>query len=1082
MNIVATLHHKIIISLLLMIGAFSAFSSADNIRFERISTHAGLSQQTVISIYQDSRGYMWFGTQEGLNKYDGVNFTIYQPKYNDPTAISSGWIYSITEDDLGNIWVGTQNGVNVLDVETNTFSHFTAGSDYNSINDSVVRVVHKDRKGTIWVATRKGINQYIASEQRFKHHNLFGSAENTMIDIVAISEDITGALWLGSSKQGLLRFDPVTEELTVVSSNFDINKPDEKVGIRSLFLDDAQVLWIGTNGNGLFNLDLKKPKAENIAQAISHVSLFDGKELMAISADQQGMLWVGTNRGIYYKKPQDDNFIFLKNRPTGSSKLVDDEIWSLYADFSGVFWVGAFNGLNKWNTRTTQFDHFYANESDATSLSSNKVAMIGSDKKGTIFVGSRGGVDLLDPKTGEVIRRLPIETATSPGLKEPRVMSFAYVSDEEIWFGYRNNGATKYNMLKDTYQYYDANKDDDKALQASGVTSILHTSRGVVWLATFSGGISRYNRETDDFTTFLHDPTDISTLSSDKVIALYETRDGNLWVGTWASGLNIFVPSTGTAFRVRRNDNDPDTLGSNSVLSFLEDSDDNIWIGTHGGGLNFLAAEQKERGHIAFEKFDTENGMPSNVVYGMLEDGQGNIWCSTNKGLVKIDRKTKNVTVYKATQGIQSDEFNSGPHYKDHEGFLYFAGNNGVTRFNPEAIKPNPVPPKIDFTAFQRLNKFDNIEQVINANGDIEIFYQDYLIGFEFAALDYASPVDNEYAYKLEGFDKDWIDVRDSRRATYTNLPSGTFTFMVKAANSDGVWDERGKHIKLIVNPPPWRSWWAYAIYGLLLFTLVFYSVLVAKRKARLRENYRANLQHEVSIRTSELQAANEQLLQASITDQLTGLHNRRYLKDVIEARLENIRHRFAQAILDDNMNYYSGPRLMALMFDLDGFKPVNDNYGHESGDKVIVQVANILKNESAKDDIVIRWGGDEYMVVAEVDDLEHAKTIAEKIRQAIANHAFDVGLSNKFHLSSSLGFALYPFSHYAPHSITWDQVHLLADHALYKSKAAGRNTWTGIIQSDIELPFSTLNSLVPNVDNAIEANNVLVVQRSKNK
>jgi diguanylate cyclase (GGDEF)-like protein len=1062
-----------------MLLTVNVLASADNIRFERISLHAGLSQQTVISIYQDSRGYMWFGTQEGLNKYDGVNFTSYQPKYNDPYAISSGWIYSITEDDSGNIWVGTKNGVNILDVTTDKFVHHTSGSDYDSINDVLVRVVHKDRKGTMWVATRKGINQYIANEKRFKHHNFFGSEDNTVIDIVSVVEDITGALWLGSSNQGLLRFDPASEALTVVSSQFSIKDKTQKVGVRSLFLDDAQVLWIGTNRGDLFELDLKKPRVENIAHAVRFVSHFDGKRVMAIGSDQRGTLWVGTNIGMYYKKAEGDSFIFLKNRPNASSKLADDEIWSLYSDFSGVLWVGTFNGLNKWNTRTTQFDHFYASDSDSRSLSSNQVGMISGNGKGTIFVGTRAGVDLLDPISGKV-QSLPIESAGNAGLKEPRVMSFAYVSDEEIWFGYRTSGATKYNSVNNTYKHYTANPSDSTALQVVGVTSIIHSATGVVWFGTFNGGISRYNRDTDDFTSFLHDPTDISTLSSNKVISLYESSDGNLWVGTWDSGLSIFVPSTGTAFRVQRKDNDPDTLGSNTVVSFVEDSDNNMWVGTHGGGLNFLAHEQKEKGSIVFDKLDTEKGMPSNVVYGLLEDNDGYIWSSTNKGLAKIDRATKDVIVYNVTKGIQGDEFNSGTYYKDTTGHLYFGGNNGVTRFNPEDIKPNPTPPKIDFTTFQRLNKFDNIDEVLNADGEIEVFYQDYLIGFEFAALDYASPIENQYTYKLEGFDKDWINVRDSRRATYTNLPSGSYKFMVRAANSDGIWNQEGKSIALVVNPPPWLSWWAYAIYTILILAAVLYAVLVIKRRTKTREDYKTHLKHEVDIRTSELQEANEQLLQASITDQLTGLHNRRYLADVINDRLENINLRFAQSILDDKMSYHSGPRLMALMFDLDGFKPVNDNYGHEAGDKVIVQVADILRNESSEDDIVVRWGGDEYMVVAEVKDLEHAQHIAEKIRLSIASHAFDVGLSNKFHLSSSLGFALYPFSHYAPHSITWDQVHLLADHALYKSKAAGRNTWTGISQSNKELPFSILNSLVPNVDKAIDTKDVIVVHRAK--
>lgn len=1077
MKTIKNYHIKSLSIFFFLLIALNLQASVDNIRFEKIDTNAGLSQQTVMSIYQDSKGYMWFGTQEGLNKYDGIKFTTYQPKYNDPYSISSGWINSITEDSEGNLWVSTRNGVNVLNVNTNRFTQYTANDGVDSLNDNVSRAVHKDKNGTIWVATRKGLNQYLASEKRFKHHNFYGDSENEAINITSVTEDIAGALWLGSGNEGLMRFDPGTEQITVVSKYFMTPTGEKKIGVRSLYLDQDEVLWIGTQENGLFKLDLTKPKTDKMEHSIVYVKDFDSKPILTITEDNKQNLWVGTNNGLYFKTYSDNKFVSMDDVSKAAGNLVDDEVWSLHSDFSGVFWVGTFNGLYKWNTRTTQFDHLFGN-GQTNSLSSNKITMIGSDKNFS-YIGTPNGVDLLNKNTGEY-STLPLQSDDSSGLKELLVMSFAHVNDEEVWFGYRSKGATKYNPVTNTFKHYEADHNIKNALGSPGVTSILHAKDNTVWFGTFNGGLSKYNRDTDDFTTFWHDPTDISTISSDRILTIHESYDGNIWAGTWDAGLNIFVPSTGTAFRVPHKKHDPQSLGSNRVLTILEDSNKNMWIGTEGGGLNILTAELKEQGKILFDKLDSENGMPSNVVYGLIEDGNGNIWSSTNKGLVKIDRDTKSISVFTVSQGIQGDEFNSGSHHKDAEGYLYFGGNNGVTRFDPADIKSNPIPPKIDFTGFQQLNTVGSINDVLNEHGEIEIFYTDYLIGFEFAAFDYAAPIDNSYIYKLVGFDKDWITVRDSKRATYTNLPSGKYTFRVKAANSDGVWNEEGKSISLVVNPAPWFSWWAYAIYSFMALVAALYIVRVYRRKAELREQYQIHLQKEVNIRTSELQLANEQLLQASITDQLTGLHNRRYLSEVIEERLEHIKHLFSQSIIDDKMNAGSGPRLMALMFDLDGFKPINDNYGHDAGDKVIIQVATLLKNECRENDIVIRWGGDEYMIVAVVEDLAEAKVFAERVRESISTYPFDVGLSKKFHLSSSLGFALYPFSHHAPHSITWDQVHLLADHALYKSKYAGRNTWTGIVQSETELPFSVLNSLVPNVDKAIEEEDVLLVHKDK--
>lgn len=1059
--------------------SFGLFASVDNIRFTEVENSDQLSQQTVMSIFQDSQGYIWFGTQEGLNRYDGIDFITYQPNYYDVHSLSNGWIYSISEGPDGSLWVGTNDGVNVLDTKTNKFAIFTAGETGGSINDKVARVVYRDRSDTMWVATRKGLNRYIPSENRFKHHNFIAGNGNQSVDVFAIAEDITGALWLGTSNLGLIRFDPYTEQTTIITKPFFTEDGEKRIGIRSLYIDQDQVLWIGTNGYGFYKLDLQTPKTGTLEDAIVMVEKLPGKNIMTIIKDSQQTLWLGTNIGLLYKDESAGTFSELTSTSGTNTELTVAEIWTLFSDNSGILWVGTFNGLNKWNTRTTQFDHFYYSENENNSLSSNNLTVITSANENKIYIGSHGGVDILDPNTG-LIETMPIKTETQDGLREERVMSMAYVNETEIWFGYRARGASKFNPLTNKFVHYDSIRGDDTTLGMPGVTSILAARDGTIWFGTFNGGVSRYNRETDDFTTFKHDPNDISTLSSNVILNIYEASDNSLWIATWDAGLNIFVPKTGTAFRIKSDADDDSSIGSNRILTTIEDKDGNMWIGTHGGGLNILSKENKDRGKIVFDKIAAENGMPSNVAYGLVEDNENYIWASTNKGLVKVDRATNKTTVYKESQGIQGDEFNSGAYHKDNKGYLYFGGINGLTRFDPSEIQANPIAPKIGLTSFQRLNKIESVDQVLNQDGQIEINYTDYLIGFTFAALEFSSPQENQYRYMLEGFDKDWIEVRGARSATYTNLPSGTYRFRVIASNSDGIWNQTGKSVTLIVHPAPWFSPLAYSLYSIFIVVVLWFVYRHFEKKSHAQEVYKIQLEEEVSKRTQELQDANEQLFQASITDQLTGLHNRRYLSDVINQRIDDMNKRFSQHILDEQVDASTGPRLMALMFDLDGFKPVNDNYGHDAGDQVIIQVANILRNECHTNDIVIRWGGDEYMVITEVAQLEDAHRFAERIRIAISSHAFDVGLPNKFNLSSSLGFALYPFNHFAPHSISWDQVHLLADQALYKSKESGRNTWSGIVQSDNELPFKTLNTLVPNLEQAIEEKNVILLQRGK--
>ncbi|MDT0595615.1 ligand-binding sensor domain-containing protein [Glaciecola petra] len=1054
--------------------------SADNIRFEKISTTNGLSQQSVIDIFQDSRGFLWFGTQEGLNKYDGIGFTAYITQFNDPTSISSPWIKSIAEDANGNIWTGTRNGVSVLDHKTNKFTRYLANGTRSSINDKEVRAVLRDSNNTMWVATKKGLNKFIPEENNFKQFN-FPLLDGSHTDIWTLIEDFAGNLWLGTDRNGLLKFNIKTEQVSVVIPDFNTKDEGITSGIRSLYIDHEQVLWIGTFKQGLYRFDLKGPKLENFEDMIQMVAGFEDDSLNAIGQDAMQTLWIGTRNGLHYKKVGTEKFQLLQKNVQGKAGLTDSRIWSVFLDNTDVFWVGTFDGLNKWNTRTTQFDHYFKADGKANSLSSNITTMIGTHA-GKMFVGNDAGLDIVDLSTSEV-SKLPLQTDTQAGLIDDKVMSMLKVNDDEIWFGYRISGATKYNPIENLFTHYRYDNADENSIGANGITSIIKGTDGTIWFGTFNGGLNRYNRKTDNFTRYKFDADDISTLSSNKVMTLHESFDGKLWVGTWDAGLNVFVPKTETAFRMQRRLDDPDSLGANSILTIHEDSNRNIWVGTQGGGLNLLSAYNLDSGRITFEKLHTGNGMPSNVVYGVLEDEEGFLWASTNKALAKINRETKEIVNYTVSQGIQDNEFNSGSYHKDENGYLYFGGNEGVTRFNPAEVKPNPTPPPIELTHFQRLNKVFSVSESINQKSQaIEIRHTDYLIGFEFAALDFASPLNNNYKYKLEGFDTEWVEIRDVRRATYTNLPSGTYTFKVVASNSDGIWNNQGTSIELIVHPAPWLSWWAYTIYFLVTVIFGWRIRCYFHQKEVMQKQYQIELEHSVQERTAELREVNEKLLHISITDQLTGLHNRRHLSEVIIPRIDEISRRFGQNLIESSLTSESGPRLMALMFDLDGFKPINDNYGHYAGDKVIIQVANILKRECREHDIVIRWGGDEYMVVAEVDNLNEAQTLAERIRIAIAEHGFDVGLPNKFHLSSSLGFALFPFSHHAPQSLSWDQVHLLADKALYKSKEAGRNTWTGIVQIEKELPFSTLNSLVVNLDKAIKEKDVKVLRRRSQK
>lgn len=1049
-----------------------AFAAIENVRFERLPIVDSLSQQHISVIFQDSEGFMWFGTQEGLNRYDGYKIEIFTKRLGDPNSISSSWITAIIEDDKGKLWVGTRNGVNRFNPKTRSFERFTAAKAGNGINGEEVRDIWKDNNGAVWVATRNGLNKFIESENRFKHYN-FTNDDGKPIEIYEVVVDLTGAFWLGTLGNGLFRFDAYTESLEKKVARVYKNGESKKLHVSSLFIDSSQKLWIGTINLGVYRLDFQAQRSENMEQALEYVDKIPVKKVTSIIEDNSGTIWFGTNAGLtYYANGVVDTFTSDSNN---KFSITDNMIFSLFIDRSGVFWVGSFKGLDKWNTATTQFDHYTKYATAGKRISGNNITFVSALQDGRHIVGSLDGLDFIDPKTGEV-ESYYHDPENPQSIKENSIMSAAQSRDGKLWLGYQTQALSYYDLNTSQFTHFTNNSKDPNALQKRGVTSIYEARDGTMWFGTFGGGLSKYNSAEGNFTTYRHEPSDFYSISSDAVMSIFESPDGLLWLGTWDAGVSIFNPKTGTAFRIKPEPNNPTGLGASLVWAITEDRNGNMWIGTQGGGLNFLSKENKDKAIMDFTRFTQQEGLPSDVVYGVIEDESGMLWLSTNRGLTRFDPETLEMKNFTAAQGIQSNEFNSGAYFKTESGVLLFGGPSGVTAFHPDDILPSSHKPATVITAFNRLNEQMQLSDIMNEKNQIALSHKDYLIGFEFAGLDFVSPKANSYKYRLVGFDDDWINGRGTRLATYTNLPAGNYTFEVLSSNSDGVWGDQPARVNVIVSPAPWLSPYAYALYAILLVLMVYGSYRYYQNKMRAQSIYRESLEQEVNKRTQELSQANEQLLKASITDQLTGLFNRRYLFDVLENKSKSTYDKFINAINANTLDHETGPRLFFLMFDLDGFKPINDTYGHDAGDKMIQQVSSLLSDLCRMTDTVIRWGGDEFVVVGEITHIDEVTNLANNIRRAISKHGFDIGLAQRMHLSCSIGFSVYPFSHHSPDSVSWEQVHLLADKALYMSKDNGRNTWSGIVQAKNPIPFTTMNTLNQKLDGAIANNDVKVL------
>lgn len=1064
---------------------FSSFANAglDNIRFQRLALDQGLSQETVTAIFQDSQGYMWFGTQEGLNRYDGYQFSVYSHDDRVKHSLSNDWIMSIAESADNKLWIGTSNGgISIFDKNTSTFQHFKHHpSNPNSVSSNRIQIILVDSENTVWVGTENGLDKFNPETNNFARINLQRITTES-ISVLTVIEGQNGELWIGSDDHGIIRYNSKTGEYSNLTTDTPSGSALSSNKVLSLLFEDQNKLWVGYNGSGADRIDISTEVVDRFIFDQNNPKSISNNIVRDIFSDKENNIWLATDYGLSrYESEPNKGFARFVHEVENPYSLSGNKLTKIFQDRGGVFWVGSYSGLSKWNTATANFNHYRVTSDTSRSLTDNGVNAIYEDHQQNIWIATYAGLNRLNTRTQEVTH-FKHSSENPDSISSDSLMALYVDNSGKLWIGTRNHGLDVYDPQTNKFKNFQPIEGDNTSLSALGITSISAAHKGKIWVTTFGGGINLLDPVKQTFTRFKHEPGNNTSIPSDRVIVANQLDNGIVWLGTWDQGLSIFNPTTESSIQIKHNAEDPNSLGSDVVISIYQDTQQNMWIGTSGGGLNLLTAENLAQNNYVFDRITRREGLPSNVVYGVLEDQEGMLWVSSNRGLTKYNPVNKTLINYDSSHGLQGNEFNGGAFFKSSDNQFFFGGTNGVTAFHPNQITPNNHVPPVVLTNFLRLNEsFSPITAMENRDA-IQISYQDYLIAFEFAGLDFASPSNNKYSYKLQGFDDDWIEAGDLRRATYTNLPAGDYTFKVKASNNDGVWNEQGTDLALTVLPAPWYSWWAYLGYmlvGLLILTLIFRSYLNKVQKQAL---YRSKLEQEVKSRTSELRQANELLLNASVTDQLTGLHNRRYLSNIIDHECANVTreiHKLNKKGVDIGN---SGPRLFCLMFDLDGFKPINDTYGHDAGDQIICQIGSLLKTVCRKSDTVIRWGGDEFLIVGRVEDMMEVNILAERLRSEIVGKGFDIGLKQRLHLSCSIGFSLYPFVPRYPDSFSWEQIQIIADRALYYSKDAGRNHWAGIIATSKKPPVSLMNSLTNSLEQVIEDGYVEIAETVEKK
>ena len=848
---------------LLFFYSISAFCQSTNLQFNNLRTADGLSQSNVKTIIQDSQGFMWFGTRDGLNKYDGYKFTVYKNDLADKNTISNDYIGEIVEDKQGNIWIGTMGGgLNKFDVSRNKFTRYTNDpKNSRSIPSNLVTCLTYTRDGNIWIGTEDaGLAMLDIATGIFTRYppQKDGKSVNGAL-ISKVFEDSEGNLWIGTDNDGLNVFNRKSNTFTIFQHQPENKKSISHNSIRSVYEDRYKNIWIGTNGGGL-NLFIKNTRTfVRFRHDPSNHNSLANDIVFAISEDTQGNIWVGSeNGGLSILNSQKKTFQRYGQDEFDNSSLTNNSIHSIYRDTKGNMWVGTFSGgVCYLNSDANKFTHY--KHTSQNSLSNNKVLCIYEDSDKNIWVATDGGgLNMFDPVTG-----LFTTYKNQPG--NPKSICGNYVlnvredSQGNLWIATWGNGVTVYNRKKNTYKHFKNMPGKPGSLSVNQVWTTFEDRERNIWVGTFGGGLNLYHPETGTFTTYMHDHHDRNSISDNKIQSIMEDYNGNLIIGTHGGGMNIFDKQT-KKFTVYNHNATKNSLSNDNVGSVFEDKSKNLWIATMGG-LNYLDRKKNE-----FHVYTKANGLPNNVIFGILEDGHGNLWISTNNGLSRFNLATKTFKNYDVSDGLQANEFKEMAFCKTRSDEMYFGGNNGFNRFYPDRIKDHSFEPRLVFTDFQIFNKRVPIAQGekdpsplkkdITLTSEIEIPYDNSVISFEFASLNYTIAEKKKYTYKLEGFDEQWNRVGTKRSATYTNLEPGTYTLKVRGLNNQGEWALNELTLRLTITPPFWMTWWFRALIILCMagaFT-GFYAIRISAIKSQ-----KIKLEQLVKDRTERLVILTEQ-------------------------------------------------------------------------------------------------------------------------------------------------------------------------------------------------------------------------------
>ena len=954
--------------------------------FEHLTMRDGLSQSTVMSILQDSRGYLWLATEGGLDRYDGYSIRKYRRERGNAQGLANDYIWKIAEDAHGDLWLATMGGgVARWDRATDRFQQFRHDpSDPYSLSGDEIRTLLIDDRGLVWAGTlRSGLNVLDPKTGRARRFlSRAGDSHSLPSDAVfALYQDRARHIWVGTDG-GLSRYEPSTDNFIHFGTSTGTALSD--VRVRTIHEDHTGALWIGTLEGGLNRFDSRTNQISSFRHDPNDAGSLSNDRVLAVLEDDAQRLWVGTAKGLNLFDRRSGRFVRYAHDSEAPFSLPDDDIMSLYQDRGGVLWVGTrAGGASHWQPSTWALGHYRS-----PLIRNTAVNAFADDGKGVVWVGTSDGLVEIDIPTRQE-RRYERSSKGPLRLPDDRVMTLLYDRGGALWIGTMDGGVVRYEGARNAMRSYQHVADDPATIPANGIMSLYEDRQGSLWVGTFGGGLACIERASGLITRYAYDRADSAGLSNSRASAIAEDARGNLWIGTIGGGLNLLDRKTGHFYHYRRNDRDPSSLSDDTIYALHVDSSGQLWVGTAGGGLDKMIGSSGAPQSVRFQNDLGLQNMPSQVVYGIESDAEGRLWLSTNNGLVRLDPRKGTSWLFREAHGLQAEEFNFNAHYRGRDGTLYFGGNNGFNAFQPEAVTPNAPPPQLALTSVTILNRVLAARDLPAPGRPLAVSYNDKLVTFGFSALDFTSPANNRYLYRLEGFDADWLDAGRVPRATYTNLDSGKYVFKVRAANANGVWSEDDLTIPVHVGAAPWDTPAARALYVLAGLVLLGYLWQLQRMRSRRQLRRRHELERMVGIRTHELEASNQQLqvLSRAKSDFLARMNHelRTPMNGVLgmsellfDTRLDAAQRRFVEGI------HRSADSLLAIVDDVLDFSKI------EAGRlqlapvdcdlvEVVEQTAEMLAVRAAAKGI-------ELLCDAPVHPMHRVRADAVRLRQVLVN------------------------------------------------------------------------------------------------